>query len=52
MPRRWHEIEHATDKAAGVYRRQAQRSGFAENDQAKVDNLIGLREKREAENRA
>lgn len=46
------QIEHATDKAAKIYRRQAQRRGLADNGQAKVDNVIDLRAKRKAENQA
>lgn len=46
------QIEHATDKAAKIYRRQAERRGLADNGQAKIDNVIDLRAKRKAENQA
>lgn len=46
------QIEHATDKAARIYRRQAERRGLADNGQAKVDNVIDIRAKRKAQNSA
>ncbi|MDU0343941.1 tyrosine-type recombinase/integrase [Bosea rubneri] len=39
------QIEHAKDKAAKIYRRQAERRGLADNGQSKIDNIIDLRAK-------
>lgn len=46
------QIEHATDKAVKIYRRQAKRRGLADNGQAKIGNVVDLRTKRKAENQA
>lgn len=46
------QIEHAADKAAKIYRRQAERCGLTDDGQAKIDNVIDLRAKRKARNQA
>jgi hypothetical protein len=46
------QLEHATDRAAKIYRRQAERRGLADNGQAKVDRVIDIRAKRKAQNEA
>lgn len=42
------QIEHGTDKAAKIYRRQAERCGLADNRQAKIENVIDIRATRRA----
>ena len=44
------QIEHATDKEAKIYRRQAERRSLTGNGQAKIDNVIDLRAKRRSQN--
>lgn len=44
------QIEHATDKEAKIYRRQAERRSLTGNGRAKIDNVIDLRAKRRAQN--
>lgn len=47
------QLEHATDRQAKIYRRQADRRRLADAGQKRVDNVVGLRKaraKRQAEN--
>jgi hypothetical protein len=37
------QIDHAMDRAAKIYRRQAERREFADSVQAKVDQVIDIR---------
>lgn len=37
------QIDHATTRAAGIYRRQAERRDLADAGQRKVDNVVSLR---------
>ncbi|UZF90644.1 hypothetical protein [Bosea sp. NBC_00550] len=46
------EIEHATDKAANIYRRRAERRGLPDNGQGKIDYVIDLGVKRKSGNQA
>ena len=39
------QLEHATDRAAKIYRRQAERRRLADSGQDKVDNVIRARKK-------
>ncbi len=43
------QLEHATDRAAKIYRRQAERRRLADSGQDKVDNVIRARKKAAAE---
>ena len=36
------QIDHATPRAAAIYRRQAERRGLADSAQTKVDNIVAL----------
>ena len=40
------QLEHATDRAAKIYRRQAERRRLADAGQDRLDNVIELRERR------
>ena len=42
------QLEHRTSRSAQIYRRQADRRKLADSAQAKVDVVVGLREKRKA----
>jgi hypothetical protein len=42
------QLEHATDRAAKIYRRQADRRKLADAGQKRVDNVVGLRARRKA----
>lgn len=42
------QLEHATDRAAKIYRRQADRRRMADGAQDRVDKGVSLREARKA----
>ena len=44
------DLGHATDRAAKIYRRQADRRKLADQAQAKIDNVVRLRTKKAASN--
>jgi hypothetical protein len=42
-PRTPAQLEHATDRAAKIYRRQAERRRLADQGQAKIDRVVEIR---------
>lgn len=46
------QLEHATDRAAKIYRRQADRRRMADGAQDRVDTVVNLREPRKARDAA
>ncbi len=42
------QLEHATDRAAKIYRRQADRRKMADAGQDKIDNVVKLKAARKA----
>lgn len=46
------QLEHATDRAAKIYRRQADRRRLADAGQDRVDSVVALRERRKAEGKS
>ena len=46
------QLEHATDRAAKIYRRQADRRRMADAGQDRIDNVVSIREQRKAKDAA
>ncbi len=44
------QLEHATDRAARIYRRQAERRRLADSGQDKIDTVIALRGRKTDQN--
>lgn len=43
------QLEHATDRAAKIYRRQAERRKLADAGQDRIDNVVKLKKARKAQ---
>jgi len=40
------QLEHATDRAARIYRRQAERRRLADSGQGRIDSVIAIRSRK------
>jgi len=44
------QLEHATDRAARIYRRQAERKRLADSGQDRIDSVIAIRARKSDQN--